>query len=73
LDERMDSLGLPIPRRILGEFVNLGHLQWLMELDAVNHQEGFPRSLEEGNSVLFWWLYRGWTPVDRPGCDWVRK
>jgi hypothetical protein len=27
LDERMDSLGLPIPRRILGEFVNLGHLQ----------------------------------------------
>jgi hypothetical protein len=27
LDERMDSLGLPIPRKILGEFVNLGYLQ----------------------------------------------
>jgi hypothetical protein len=44
-----------------------------MELDAINHQEGFLSSLEEGNRLLFWWLYRGWTVVDRPGCDYVQK
>ncbi|RHZ58412.1 hypothetical protein CDV55_100409 [Aspergillus turcosus] len=49
LDQRMDSLGLPIPRRIL---------------DAINHQEGFPSSLQGGDRLLFWWLYRGW-PMDR--------
>lgn len=52
LDQRMDSLGLPIPRRIL---------------DAIDHQEGFPSNLVGGDRLLFWWLYRGWTVGKRPG------
>ncbi|EAW13234.1 uncharacterized protein ACLA_016800 [Aspergillus clavatus NRRL 1] len=44
LAERIDPLGLPIPKRII---------------DAINFQEGFAGSVTVENRQLFWWLYNG--------------